>query len=153
MQILKTGIVALTFLMSATLGTATHGRLGNLAADSRDVDCLAKNIYHEARGESLEGQIAVAQVTVNRVHSNRFQNSVCAVVYARKQFSWTLDKTKRIRDQKAWLASVSIARAVLTQSVHLPNFKAHFFHTKSVRPAWAKNKRVLATIGSHVFYS
>jgi spore germination cell wall hydrolase CwlJ-like protein len=118
-----------------------------------EINCLAKNIYHEARGESLQGQIAVAQVTVNRVASGQFQNNICNVVYADRQFSWTIGHSKKIKDTKAWEASVAVATAVLTKSVPLPDFKALYFHTKQVRPSWKYGKRVVAVIGNHIFYS
>ena len=133
------------------LGTAHDGK--QKRARWVDVECLAKNIYHEARGEGLQGKIAVAQVTINRVESRQFQSTVCAVVYAPNQFSWTLDKRKRVRDQQAWQASVSIARAVLTQAVRLPDFPALYFHTPQVNPKWNRNKTVVARIGNHIFYS
>jgi spore germination cell wall hydrolase CwlJ-like protein len=123
------------------------------SAKKSEIECLARNVYHEARGEPLEGQIAVAQVTVNRVESGEFQSSVCRAVYADRQFSWTISKTKKIKDTKAWEASVAIATAVLTKSVHLPDFKALYFHTKQVKPRWNRNKRVLAVIGNHIFYA
>lgn len=118
-----------------------------------DIYCLAKNIYYEARGEPLEGQIAVAQVTMNRVASGAFHNTVCGVVYAYKQFSWTLDKGRRIRDRKAWNASVDLAAAVLTRSIALPDFPALYFHTPQVNPRWNRGKRIVARIGNHIFYS
>lgn len=153
MKTLKTGIVALTLLTSIGLGTGLVPQTKIQTAKSADIECLARNVYHEARGESLEGQIAVAQVTVNRVHSSKFQNTVCGVVYAHRQFSWTLDKRKKVKDSKAWQASLSIARAVLTQSVKLPNFEALYFHTHQVRPRWNRDKRIVAVIGNHIFYS
>lgn len=153
MKTLKTGIVVLTLLTSITLGTATHAHRGIQPAKTQDIECLAKNIYHEARGEGLQGQIAVAQVTLNRVASGKFQSSVCKTVYANKQFSWTNSGTKRVKDAKAWQDAVVVARAVLTQSIHLPDFKALYFHTRQVRPAWAKTKRVVAVINNHIFYS
>lgn len=118
-----------------------------------DIHCLAKNIYYEARGEPLEGQIAVAQVTLNRVRSPQFHSTVCGVVYAYKQFSWTLDKDRRIRDRKAWSDAVDLAAAVLTKSIHLPHFPALYFHTPQVNPRWNRGKRVVARIGNHIFYS
>lgn len=152
MKTLKLGILCLIILpIGLGLGNAHDGK--QKRARWADVECLAKNIYHEARGESLAGKIAVAQVTVNRVHSRQFQNTICSVVYAPSQFSWTLDKRKRVRDQQAWQASVSIARAVLTQAVRLPHFPALYFHTPQVNPRWNRDKRVLARIGNHIFYS
>lgn len=139
--------------MPLTLGLGNVHEGKQKRAKWADVECLAKNIYHEARGEGLAGKIAVAQVTVNRMESKRFQNTICGVVYAPSQFSWTLDKRKRVRDQQAWQASVSIARAVLTQAVRLPHFPALYFHTPQVNPRWNRDKTVVARIGNHIFYS
>lgn len=129
------------------------GSLAKQYVSRTELTCLARNIYHEARGEPLEGQIAVAQVTINRVKDSRFGNTVCSVVYAPRQFSWTLDRKARVRDLKAWEHSLQIARAVLTQSTPIANFSALYFHTKQVRPRWKHGKRVVAVIGNHIFYS
>ena len=153
MKTLKIVIVSLLLLSSINLGTATHAHRLIQPAKTQDIECLASNIYHEARGEGLHGQIAVAQVTVNRVASGKFQSSVCKVVYANKQFSWTNSGTKRVKDTKAWQNAVAVAQAVLTKSIHLPDFKALYFHTRQVKPTWAKTKRVVAVINNHIFYS
>jgi spore germination cell wall hydrolase CwlJ-like protein len=153
MKTLKTGILAAMLLVSLTLATGTLAPVYPVKASTKDIECLAKNIYHESRGESLHGKIAVAQVTVNRVNSKLFHNTVCGVVYAPSQFSWTLDKTKRVRDTKAWQSALEISRAVLTQTVALPNFTATYFHTRQVKPYWAKTKTRVAVIGNHIFYS
>lgn len=123
-------------------------------ASERDVNCLAENIYHEARGESVKGQIAVAQVTINRMlHNKHFKSSICGVVYEKAQFSWTLDKPKRIRDGAKWRQTVALARSVLDGYHHIPNFNALYYHTHAVNPRWNRNKQIIATIGSHVFYA
>jgi spore germination cell wall hydrolase CwlJ-like protein len=153
MKTLKLGVLAIAMLTSIGLGTGSLAISKTQSANEQDIACLAKNIYHEARGESLHGQIAVAQVTLNRVASGKFQDSICSTVYAPKQFSWTIDRTKKIKDTKAWEASVAVATAVLTKSIHLPDFKALYFHTKQVKPRWNRDKRVLATIGNHIFYA
>lgn len=151
MKTLKIGIICA--LLPATLALSTIPQTATKWASTTDIDCLARNIYHEARGESIEGQLAVAQVTVNRVRSGKFQPTVCGVVHAHRQFSWTLDKRKKIKDSKAWQASMVIARAVLTQGVRLPNFEALYFHTHKVKPRWNRSKQVVAVIGNHIFYS
>jgi N-acetylmuramoyl-L-alanine amidase len=153
MKTLKLGMLTMTLLLVGTLGIGTLAPITPVEARFTDIDCLARNIYHEARGEPLEGQIAVAQVTLNRVKNPRYHNSVCGVVYAHRQFSWTLDKTKRVRDAKAWRAALDVSRAVLTQSVALPSFQALHFHTRQVKPYWAKTRTRVAVIGNHVFYS
>lgn len=140
-------------LLSLNLGMASFPALAQLPKPKQaEVVCLAKNIYHEARGEPIEGQIAVAQVTINRVHSGEFQSSICKAVYADKQFSWTA-KPATVKDRKAWSTAMIIATAVLTKSIHLPDFKALYFHTKQVRPKWSRTKRVVAQIGNHIFYA
>lgn len=155
MKLLKT-VLAGTALSMSLLALAP-GLPGTSAAKKyvsrTDLNCLARNVYHEARGEPLEGQIAVAQVTLNRVKDSRFGSTVCAVVYAPRQFSWTLNKNVRIRDQKAWEASLLIARAVLTNSTPIPDLSALYFHTPQVNPSWNRNKQVVARIGNHIFYS
>jgi len=123
-------------------------------ATERDVACLAENIYHEARGESVKGQIAVAQVTINRAnHFTQFKSSICGVVYEKAQFSWTLDKHKKIRDYAKWRQVQALARSVLDGYHHIPNFNALYYHTHAVNPRWNRNKQIIATIGSHVFYA
>ena len=153
MKKLKIGISALALLTTLNLDIATQEINKIQVAKEAEIACLAKNIYMEARGESLQGQIAVAQVTVNRARSGQFQETVCSVVYAPKQFSWTNKKTTPIKDSKAWIHSKDIARAVLTNSVPLPAFKALYFHTRQVNPRWNRNKQIVAKIGNHIFYS
>lgn len=153
MKTLKIGIVALALLTSIGLGTASLKVAKTKHASPADITCLAKNIYHEARGEPIEGQLAVAQVTLNRVASGKFQSSICSAVYAHKQFSWTISGRAKINDTKSWKAAVAVATAVLTRSIDLPHFNALYFHTKQVKPSWSRKRPVLAVIGSHVFYN
>jgi len=116
--------------------------------------CLAENIYHESRGEPVAGQIAVAQVTINRVNSKKFQKSICEVVYAPNQFSWTRNKHKQILNADAWLNSLIIAQVViLTHSKTKPKFTATYFHAKHVNPSWTRRKQKVAVIGNHIFYA
>lgn len=153
MNKIKLGVLGIALMTTITLGSGLVKSPLLQSAKPQDIECLAKNIYHEARGEPLEGQIAVAQVTVNRVQSGEFQSSICKAVYADKQFSWTIGKPKTVKDRKAWEASVAIATAVLTKSIHLPDFKALYFHTKQVKPRWNRTKRIVAVIGNHIFYA
>jgi spore germination cell wall hydrolase CwlJ-like protein len=150
---LKIATVLAALLISTNVDIAPKPRPETVKAKSQDIECLAKNIYHEARGEPFHGQIAVALVTVNRVASGLFQDTVCKVVYANRQFSWTLDKNKRVRDSKAWASAVEIATAVLSRRIYNPDFTAVYFHTKQVRPKWAKSKTIVARIGNHIFYA
>ncbi len=118
--------------------------------DVKEVRCLARAIYFEARGESVEGKKAVAIVTVNRANHPSFPNTVCKAVYQKGQYSWTADKV-RVTDQKAWKESEDIAFKVLNNYDSYKSFKALYFHNTSVNPKW-KRKRI-AKIGNHVFYA
>lgn len=149
----KIATVLAALLISTNVDIAPIQKSQIVTVKAQDIECLAKNIYHEARGEPFHGQVAVALVTVNRVASGLFQNTVCKVVYAHKQFSWTLDKNKKVRDSKAWASAVEIATAVLSRKIHQPDFTAVYFHTRQVRPKWAKTKTITARIGNHIFYA
>ncbi|MFZ9611626.1 MAG: cell wall hydrolase [Methylococcales bacterium] len=122
-------------------------------ATNAELLCLAKNIYYEARGEPMHGKIAVAQVTLNRVtHRTEFQASICGVVYAKDQFSWTNERHKEPRGE-AWLEAKELAKAVVLGTAHLPQFKALYFHNLTVKPRWRKTKELVAKIGNHIFYA
>jgi len=136
-----------------------------------EVNCLAKNIYFEARGESLRGQIAVAHVTMNRVNSDMFPDTVCGVVTQgpinqwvleqqnrevpllhKCQFSWYCDgKSDTPRNNTAWNQARQLAVNVLTDQVPDVTQGAKWFHHTSVDPGWNKLQPV-TTIGHHVFY-
>ena len=149
----KIAAVLAALLLSTSINMPTKPKTQIVKAKAQDIECLAKNIYHEARGEPFQGQIAVALVTVNRVASGLFQNTICNVVYANRQFSWTLDKNKRVKDKKAWASAVEVATAVLSRRVYEPDFTAVYFHASHVKPIWAKTKIVIAKIGNHIFYA
>lgn len=142
----------LAALMTTSVGISTLVQVPKDAESQKQLHCLATNIYHESRGEPLVGQIAVAQVTINRVNSPGFQSSICKVVHADKQFSWT-SSPKKVKDTKAWNASLAVAEAVLTKQISIPNFKALYFHTKQVNPKWNRKKEIVAKIGNHIFYT
>ena len=123
----------------------------------RDVDCLARNIYFEAAGESRSGKIAVAEVTMNRVKSKQFPRSVCGVVYQKTrgtcQFSWVCQDKKAIRNRTAWRESVKIAENILISNRRYGIIgSAKYFHADYVNPAWADEKQLVMKIGRHIFY-
>ena len=148
-------IIGITLaVLTTTLGISliTKPDVVKPVASLEDVKCLAKNIYYEARGEPFHGQIAVAQVTINRLNTGTFGNSICEVVYAKNQFSWTNNKKRKITDNKAWDASIELATAILNNTVHLPELNALYFHAVYVKPKWAKQREKITTIGKHIFY-
>lgn len=130
--------------------------------ERRDVLCLARNVYFEARGESIAGQYAVAEVTMNRKASGRFSGTVCGVVYQRNwdpmrqryvgAFSWTEFDTLPPPTGDQWLQAWEVARAVYYGREAPVLDGAMYFHAVHIKPDWAKDKRRLARIGGHVFY-
>ena len=121
-------------------------------AYSDPIYCLAKNIYFEARGESLRGKLAVAKVTLNRVASGKFPGSICAVVYQPYQFSWTKHPRPEVRYNSQWYDSIRLAEyAIRTNIPELSHFNAMYFHNMTVQPKWRLQR--VAKIGNHVFYN
>ena len=111
--------------------------------------CLASNVYHEARGESLEGQYAVAKVTLNRLQYPEYPKTLCGVVFQPRQFSWTQQYQHRHVDNTAWVRAKDVAYRALTTEV-LPGFSATHYHSNKVKPKWDLEQ--LGTIGNHIFY-
>lgn len=111
----------------------------------QQLNCLAANIYHEARGEPQRGKLAVAYVTLNRTKHPKFPSSICAVVHEPGQFSWTKDKRKV--KQKIPQEFQQLAYKALTQPY---KFSALYFHSTKVKPKWGL--RGYTTIGNHIFY-
>ncbi|MBB4633087.1 cell wall hydrolase [Sphingosinicella soli] len=119
-----------------------------------DMRCLASAIYYEARGESLEGQLAVAQVILNRAENDRWPDDICGVVYQSGQFSFTFDGKPDIPAVKgpAWKRAEAIAIIAVGQGWQDVTDKATFFHATYVKPGWRRVKEETRRIGGHVFY-
>ncbi|MFP4495767.1 MAG: cell wall hydrolase [Halochromatium sp.] len=145
---------------SAVAPQSTLTAVGDRTADIDDeLHCLALNIYHEARSEPLSGQIAVAQVTLNRVASKAFPHSVCEVVKQggqernRCQFSWWCDgKSDQPTEQRAWRRSLELGRRVLAEQTPDPTNGALYYHADYVAPQWSRAFQRTAQIGRHLFY-
>lgn len=119
----------------------------------KEMRCLATAVYYESKGEPLDGQLAVAQVILNRVESGRFASSICGVVYQRGQFSFTWDsRPDRPAESAMWRTAQAIAVIAVTDNWReiVPN--ATHFHATRVSPGWGRLKRV-ASVGNHVFYA
>jgi len=126
------------------------------------LDCLARNIYHEAGSEPFEGKVAVAQVTINRTESGQFPSDICKVVYQKNvvyekvmcQFSWYCQGPSAMKPMNGpiYTESMEVAKKVLLEGFRLPDLKnALYFHGDYVQPGW--NKKPVAKIGRHVFYN
>lgn len=120
----------------------------------QDFDCLARNIYYEAGIESPAGRLAVAQITHNRLKSGRWGRSVCSVVYAASQFSWTLDPNKRSARPYGplWRASKQSARDYMAGQRVYGLDRSQHYHADYVSPVWARNEHKIKQIGRHIFY-
>ena len=121
-------------------------------AASAELECLAGAIYFESKGEPLPGQLAVAEVIINRTRSGRYPTSMCGVVKQRGQFSFVrAGRLPPIAKQSAhWRKAVAIAHIALKDLADSPAQDALAFHATYVSPRW-RMKRV-ATVGNHVFY-
>ena len=130
---------------------------------AREIKCLAMNVYHEARGEPLLGQYAVATVTMNRVASKRYPDDVCKVVYQRNwsrkhkryvaAFSWTNDKIQDVPEETpSWKEALVVARHIYHDEVESHAKDALFYHADYVKPRWAKKLSKVTKIGKHIFY-
>jgi spore germination cell wall hydrolase CwlJ-like protein len=127
-----------------------------LAISDKEMDCLAKNIFHEAGVEDRAGKIAVAQVTVNRLRDGRWGRNICDVVYAKSQFSWTLYKKKRYSQPKGplWEESVRVAHEFANLGKRVKGIESSImYHADYIDPPkWARKMPVAIKIGQHIFY-
>ena len=143
---------ALAFAAGAVFTSRDEQRIRVQAFHERSVECLARNIYYEARGEPAAGQFAVAEVTMNRVASPLYPRTVCDVVYQRAAFSWTLVGPLPGPEGDEWESARRVAEAVY-YGKHIPGVEgALFYHATYVKPAWSKQRQRVARIGRHVFY-
>lgn len=164
------GIVFGLLIIFKCVHYATEMRMVSVSSDfvgkpARDVQkqiqCMARNIYWEAASEPFEGKVAVAQVTMNRVASGKFAETVCGVVYQKNtvydkvvcQFSWFCEAnnvTKPVHP-KQFQESEEVAKMVMLEGMRLPALKeAMYYHADYVDPKWRKEK--ITQIGRHIFY-
>jgi len=123
-------------------------------ATKHDIICLAKNIYFEASNQSYIGQQAVAWVTLNRVHSGDYPNTICGVVFQYKQFSWTIDgKHRNPRSVKKFSVALAAAISVYNNYGRVPDPTkgATMYHTVYIVPYWQNDYKPTVIIGDHIF--
>jgi len=131
--------------------------VGNFA---ESLQCMAQNLYHEARGEGDAGMLAVGQVVMNRVADPHFPDDVCTVIRQGGerirfgcQFSWWCDGlSDRTDDPRAWQRSLTLARAILEGRAGDPTRGALWYHADYVDPHWRQDMSETARIGRHIFY-
>jgi len=131
----------------------------SVAKGGEEWRCLAEALYFEARGESVKGQFAVAEVILNRVDSSNYPDSVCGVIKqgtGRKyqcQFTYTCDgHDEVIAEPKAFREVGRVAHLMVNGAARALTNGATHYHTKAVSPRWARTYPRTATIGSHHFY-
>ena len=135
-----------------------------ITADMRQkqLDCLARNIYHEAGYEPFEGKVAVAQVTINRTESGQFPSDICQVVYQKNvvyekvlcQFSWYCNSAslQKPMNGPVYTESMAVAKKVLLEGFRIDSVKgALYYHADYVNPKWGK--KPVTKIGHHIFYN
>ena len=171
-------LVATSSLTNATTNDIIGPKLNQIL--QADIHCLALNIYHEARSEKTAGMWAVADVTINRVRSSQFPNTVCDVVHQGPvyeswktkpfnlpkeerifypvkgmcQFSWWCDGIKdEPLEADSWARAQGVARNVLLHDIGLGlTDGADHYHANSIMPFWAPHMTHITTIGNHIFY-
>ena len=130
------------------------------AKDKKEIECLAKNVFHEARNQPTVGKVAVAYVVLTRVKDD--ETSVCKVVYKKHQFSWVGHVKKRkhnVIEDKAWTEALSIAYLAINNKVEDPtNGAAVYYNPKKAHPYWGRMMTRIKTaysedgyIGDHLF--
>lgn len=129
------------------------------ATGGKDFECLAQALYFEARGETVRGMFAVAEVILNRVDSAVYPDSVCGVVNqgtGRRyecQFTYTCDGAKEvIAEPRAYARVAKVARMMLDGAPRMLTKGATHYHTTAVTPRWARKFAKTARIGVHEFY-
>jgi hypothetical protein len=142
---------------ASTPATLTELVLAHVAVATadREEECLANAVYFEARSEPIEGQLAVAEVVLNRAASGRYPTDLCSVITQKAQFSFIRrGKFPRAnRDSEAWKKAVAIA-AIARQKLagSLPS-GVLWYHASYVSPSWGKRLTKQSQIGLHIFYS
>lgn len=121
---------------------------------SEEMRCLAGAVYFESRGEALEGQLAVAQVVINRTESGAFPSSYCGVVHQPSQFSFVRGGSMpRIKTgSAAWKRAKAVAQIAHQGLWDSAADDALYFHARYVKPSWARRKVARTTIDRHIFY-
>lgn len=143
--------------VAAPASLTLEGDVARLAASETagaEEDCLANAVYFEARGESLEGQLAVAEVVLNRSRSGRYPATWCGVVTQHAQFSFVRGGVipAANRGSEAWKRAVAIARIAQQGSNRMLAPNVLWYHANYVSPAWGRRLARSSVIGAHIFY-
>jgi spore germination cell wall hydrolase CwlJ-like protein len=121
---------------------------------SEEANCIAVAVYHEARGESLEGQLAVARVIMNRAASGRYPSSWCGVVKQPWQFSFVRNgRFPSVKEgSTAWRNALGVTRLAISNAVASVPSDCLWYHANYVAPSWGRRLTRVSQIGAHIFY-
>lgn len=143
-----------SFITATVLGLAICSSASanvNTNFNSKDVECLAKNLYFEARGEGIDGMMMVAEVTLNRVGHDSYPDTICDVVYQKNAFEWTRMRLA-IRDKEKYKDAKDIAISVLEGDADLIGTDALFFKRRGHKSKFHDTRIYLGSVGNHEFY-
>lgn len=134
----------------ATLAAAVAAQ--PLEIDDAELNCLAIGVYYESKGEPLEGQLAVAEVILNRAESGRFASTVCGVLKQRGQFSFVRggQLPQPPESARAWRTALAVAKVARGDIWDSKVSKALYFHARHVSPGWRRAR--VGSVGNHIFY-
>jgi len=126
-----------------------------ISTDDAEQDCLANAVYFEARSEPIEGQLAVAEVVLNRTQSGRYPGTICGVVTQPAQFSFVRrgNIPSADRSSEAWRRAVAVARIAKAGASRLLPRNVLWYHAEYVNPSWGRRLDRNTKIGLHIFYS
>ena len=139
----------------------TSSKLFSLPVPKSDkqMSCLAEALYFEARGEPIEGQLAVGEVILNRVEDTRYPSSICKVINqgtGRRfacQFTYTCDgKLETVNERKPYEVALKIAKILMTTHDRKLTRGSTHYHSNYVNPRWSKKFERVAKFGRHIFY-
>lgn len=130
-----------------------------ISYSKKELMCLAQNIFFEARGADIDEKIRVANVTINRVNSDKFPSTVCENVFSPYQFSWTHEKhdlkstiNSNKLEYKAWQESLNVAKAQLGHRLPDLTNGSMFYHTHKIKPQWSKKMNNTVSSKWHQYY-
>ena len=154
---LASGLIdALNSIVSpkAPLSSMVDAYAGSTIADTEQ-ECLAGAVYFEARSEPIEGQLAVADVVINRTRSGRYPTTICAVVTQKAQFSFIRNGRfpKADKNSEAWRKAVAISRIARDKLASQVPSNVLWYHATYVSPSWGRRLTKVNQIGLHIFYS
>ncbi len=148
-----------TFVATVCLTLFSTAAVAKCDGDpAKEMEILALNMYHEARGEGRTAMQMVGEVTLNRVASGEYPDTICGVVYQKGQFSWVTKKDHTPYEKEAWETALEIAHDLLNQDIGnlyiFDNGATHFANLEVLRnpPRWTRTFDKVTKVGSHTFY-